>query len=105
MTVTDVDGQSRLFYIQDLLPAELVEDICNLDWINLPYGTQPGQETWARRLVASNVGILVDATRCIHQVTEQIGEQIGIELRYPGTGWWVDLPGFTVDIHTDGHML
>lgn len=104
MIIDSIDSERRLFAVRDIIPDDLVARVANLDWLNLPYGQQPGQETWARRLVDSSTGVLKEVNDYFVSIIDQIGEGCGVEFKYPSTGWWVDLPGFTVNVHTDGHL-
>ena len=58
MIIQAVDCERRLFSVWDILPADLAKQVQELNWLNLSYGKQPGQETWSRRLVNSDTGLL-----------------------------------------------
>jgi hypothetical protein len=96
---------NRLFLIEDLLPQELVEQVLAVDWENVPWQRGQAQETWPRRQLKYNsIPVLVKVNEYITSIVPAIGDAIGVEYEFPDTNWWVDEPGFTVDMHTDGHL-
>ena len=104
MIIQAVDCERRLFSVWDILPADLAKQVQELNWLNLSYGKQPGQETWSRRLVNSDTGLLKEVNEYYVSIIDQLGDACGVEFKYPSTGWWLDEPGFTVSVHTDGHL-
>lgn len=103
MIIEPIDSERRLFAIRDILSLDLVEQLQQLDWLDLPFGSQPGQETWPRRLLEPNP-TLTKITEQLYNHIQELGNACGVEFKYPSTGWWLDEPGFTVSIHTDGHL-
>ena len=104
MIIQAVDCERRLFSVWDILPADLAKQVQELNWLDLPFGAQPGQESWARRLVKSDTGLLKEVNDYYASIASRLGDSIGVKFNYPYTGWWLDMPGFTVNIHTDGEL-
>ena len=106
MQITPVDHYNNLFAITDIIGKELEDKVTSTKWVDLPFTQQQGQETWPRRLILEDVLPWIDQWR-----TEMIAtwptlvEKLGVKLQpYSGTAFWLDEPGFTCAIHTDGEM-
>jgi hypothetical protein len=74
--------------------------------LDLPWHRQEGQESWARRRIDDNVlPWIIEWELACHRIWADISKAVGFELEnYMGTAWWVDEPGFTCSMHTDGEM-
>jgi len=112
MQVTPVDQDNNLFFIKDVFPQGLVDQIISTDWLALPWRRQEGQESWPRRRI-ENQALTWNSEwdDCCRELWPTIGKSTGFEvLGYQsstngyGTAWWVDEPGFTCAMHTDGEM-
>jgi hypothetical protein len=106
MQITAVDSENNLFRVEDVFTADLVQQVLATDWVNIPWQRQEGQENWARRrLDNSALPWMAAWDQQINQVWEFLQQQIEIELTpYFATAFWLDEPGFTCDMHTDGEM-
>jgi len=107
MRITQVGTAGRLFLIQDLVPPALVNDIISADWsIHATVPPSPQQAQWRRREIdMKSHTIQLQLTEAIHQACPQIQEHCGVTWNFLGTPtWWLDLPGFDVNVHTDGHL-
>jgi len=106
MQITPVDQDNNLFYISDVFPQSLVDQIISTDWMSLPWQRQEGQESWARRRI-ENQALTWNSewdSYC-EQLWPKIADSIGFKvLGYQGTAWWVDEPEFICTMHTDGEM-
>jgi hypothetical protein len=108
MHIKNVDAEPDLFEISNIYSPELVEKITATDWMDQPWTVQPNQESWLRRRID-----LIDLPWADEwtQQTRKFWFQLSIALRQPllryepdYTYFWIDLPGFTCDIHTDGTL-
>ena len=106
MQITSVDQDNNLFFIEDVFPQTLVEKILSTDWMTLPWQRQEGQEMWARRRILNHaIPWSQEWDQCCEQLWPTISKAIGFKVtNYQGTAWWVDEPGFTCAMHTDGEM-
>lgn len=102
MKITAVD--ERMYHIVEILPDELLTELTSLNWNNISWTKQPMQENYPRRLLDSANSTLVKVSTYFETVTTVVMQELGIKLTYPNTSWWLDDPGFTIDIHTDGHL-
>lgn len=106
MQITAVDQDHNLFRIVDVFPLSLYKKVLATDWANIPWQRQKGQENWARRRIDN---LSLEWNQEWDQYCEELWPRIGAVLsrsvdQYQGTAWWVDEPGFTCRIHTDGEM-
>jgi hypothetical protein len=106
MQVTAVDQDCNLFLIEDIFPQTLVQAIVDTPWLDLPWQRQEGQELWPRRrIIDSALPWISQWNQCCEELWPAIARAIGHEMvNYQGTAWWVDEPGFTCSMHTDGEM-
>jgi hypothetical protein len=108
MQITAVDANANLFDISNVYSPELVEKITTTDWMNQPWTVQPCQESWARqRIELTAVSWADEWIQQTHSYWPQLSAAMNRPLRpySPGlTYFWVDLPGFTCDLHTDGTL-
>lgn len=106
MQITAVDQENNLFSITDVCPPDLVNKIMTTDWLSLPWQRQPGQETWARRRIQEQaLPWNTEWVQHMNYIWPQIEQVYGHSLQsYMGTAWWLDEPGFTCPMHTDGEL-
>ena len=106
MQITPVDHNNNLFFVKDVFSQSLVDQIISTDWLALPWCRQEGQESWPRRRI-ENQSLTWNSEwdQSCQQLWLVLEQSIGYKmLNYQGTAWWVDEPGFTCDMHTDGEM-
>jgi len=99
MKLTAVDDTNRLFLVEDLLPVDTVNQILNLELDTLLWRCPEYQAGWRRRELS--------LTPVLEDINSQISDSVlgtEFEFDFVSTKWWLDEPGFTVDIHTDGHL-
>jgi hypothetical protein len=102
MRIMPIAGSTRLFAISHVLPNDLVHGVMSLDWLNLPWQRQEAQELWLRRkIIVTSCLQLVQANNYIKAHMAKISERCGISITDTNTSWWVDEPGFQVQIHMD----
>ena len=94
----------RLWQVTDLLPANELADIQAVDWLSLSTHTSDGQESWYRRQVAWDDPVCQRIGQYIDCQLPAINSAIGTDFKQSGGHFWIDSPGFTVSIHTDGHL-
>jgi hypothetical protein len=109
MQITAVDDENNLFKVKSVFPEDFVQEVLATDWLNLPWSRQEGQESWARRRINETAIPWIDRwQQLLRQQWHQIAQQTGIDIHdYSpalGTSFWLDEPGFTCELHTDGMM-
>jgi len=109
MNLTQIDDHGRLYAVENLYPEELFQQLLSLDWNNLPYGAENGQETWARRsLKKYEIAVLKQASDYVATLVPELAERFGLNFEWDtnagNTNWWLDEPGFWVPMHTDGEL-
>ena len=106
MQVTAVDQENNLFRVGHAVTNSLVDKVLTTDWLALPWERQQGQELWARKRVINSVIPWINEWHtCLEQAWPSLEKQLGIKIQpYQGTAFWIDEPGFTCSMHTDGEM-
>lgn len=108
MRIDPVDHDPNLYTISDVYSADLVTKILATPWLEQPWRPQPNQESWPRRRID-----LMDLPWCQQweQETRRSWFRLSMALQRPllqysmaYTYFWVDMPGFTCGLHTDGHL-
>jgi hypothetical protein len=101
MQLLPVDGLGRLWQVQDLLPAEQLAEIQAVDWSSLQ---QEPANLALRRQIAWNDPVTQRIGSYINQLLPEINQQLGTRFAQSGGHFWIDQPGFTCSLHTDGHL-
>ena len=101
---TPVDDRGRLWAVEDLLPPDQLADIMATPWQDLAWNPSGGQESWPRRQIAWDDPTAQRLGSYISAELPQINRALGTAFRQCGGHFWVDQPGFTVPLHTDGHV-
>jgi hypothetical protein len=106
MQVTPVDAENNLFRITDVFPDNIVQLVKDTDWSNVKWQRQEGQESWKRRRLDDSTIPWIDQWHNhLRSVWAQIEKGLGISTQgYGGTAFWLDEPGFTCALHTDGEL-
>ena len=94
----------RLWQVNNLLSAEQVEDIITTDWMSLDWAKGPSQEHWIRRQVLWSDPKAQQLSSYITEQLPAINQGAGTEFKMSAGVFWIDEPGFTVNMHTDGHL-
>jgi hypothetical protein len=107
MEIHQVDSAGRLYWVRDIVSAELVQQILSVDWLKLPNDiTGPQQANWLRRAINQQAHpVQQQLTTEIQQAITVIERYCGVEFDFIGEPtFWVDYPGFQVTRHTDGEL-
>lgn len=106
MHIKSVDHYQDLFAISNAVSEDLKQKILSTDWWSLEYRAQPSQENWPRRLIINDQLPWIDQwAEELRSVWHEIETSAAVTLEpYSDTAFWVDEPGFTCSIHTDGEM-
>jgi hypothetical protein len=94
----------RLWEVTDLLSQEQLFHIVNTDWMSLPWTKSPQQSAWLRREITWDCKDIQPLCRYLNNKLDEINHAIGTDFTQSGGQFWVDEPGFAVDMHTDGHL-
>lgn len=106
MKIIPVDDEQNLFRINNVFDQTIVDHVLATDWLNLPWQRQEGQESWPRRRIDNTALPWIDQWhRHMRNIWPDIEQQLGIPINdYTDTAFWLDEPGFTCSMHTDGEM-
>lgn len=106
MQITPVDQENNLFRVENVVSAELSQQVQATDWLSLPWARQPGQENWARRrIVDSAIPWISQWHEEMNCLWPKISNILGTAIApYCGTAFWLDEQDFTCGMHTDGEL-
>lgn len=104
--IQPIDQENNLFRITSVFPQRIVDLVMQEDWLNLSWCLQEGQEKWSRRRVNHSAIAWVDQWHAhMRDIWPELERQLGIPIQpYTDTAFWIDEPGFTCPLHTDGEM-
>jgi hypothetical protein len=94
----------RLWQVSDLLPPAQAAEIVTTDWRTVTTGPSGGQETWSRQQVLWSDPVAQRYSGYINASLPAINLALGTEFKRSAGHFWIDQPGFTVGMHTDGHV-
>lgn len=104
ISITPLDNHSRLWAVNSLLTAEQTHELVTTDWSSLPSAPTAGQESWPRRQICWDTAAAQRYSNYINGCLPQINHALGTAFTNSYGHFWVDLPGFKVARHTDGHV-
>jgi hypothetical protein len=94
----------RLWQVKNLLTPDLVKQILKTDWMSLPWNNSPQQRGWLRREISWDCTEIQKISQSIDSQLDDINQALGTDFTQPNVTFWIDLPGFTCGMHTDGHL-
>lgn len=103
-TFRPVEPTGRIWQVTDLLPLEQAHKLVTCDWTALDWHVSSKQESWARRQINWDDPTAQQLASLIDQQLPKINQALGTDFASCHGHFWIDLPGFTVDMHTDGHV-
>jgi len=102
MKITPIDNKPNLFFIKNLIPDELLDELSTINLMELPFAKLKGQENWKRRtLEVESHSVFDKIFWCIDSQRELISSSIGLNIAYASPNYWLDLEGMTVGTHID----
>ena len=99
-----VDDRSRLWSVSNLLSSSECADIMNVDWLTMPWERAPQQAHWLRRTIAWAHPEVQRLSAMINNRLPEINCALGTNFSQAFDNFWLDEPGFSVPMHTDGHL-
>jgi hypothetical protein len=104
MQLTPLDGEHRLWLVEDILSEEQMKDIVSIDWPSLSWKRGCMQEHWKRRQIHDDNPDIQRISKYVPVLLPKINTALGTQFKRTWCMWWLDEPGFTCDMHTDGHL-
>lgn len=103
-TFTPVDSTGRLWQVTDLLPPEQAQQFASTRWLELDHHVSNNQELWLRRQIDFNQPRVKPLNQMITQQLPAINQALATTFKRCAGFFWIDFPGFTCNMHTDGHL-
>ena len=104
MQLIPIDDSRRIWQVKDFFSSAEHQCLESYDWLNLPWSRGPSQESWKRRLLDFNHPDIKHISQVGISKLPEINDMLGTSFRDMGVNWWIDEPGFSVCIHTDGEI-
>jgi hypothetical protein len=105
MQIKSVDQDNNLFVVSNIFSADLVDKILSTSWLELPTVENTGQNKWLRRkIVTDNLPWHNQFISELHQQQDTIFKNTGRYIQPEHSWFWLDEPGFTCAVHTDGEL-
>jgi len=102
MNITQIDNKPDLFFIKNLIPDELLDELSTINLMDLPFQIMSPDYWSMRRTLAVEFHSVFDKIFwCINSQRELISASIGCNLVQQSPTYWLDLEGMTVDTHID----
>ena len=105
MKITPIDNQFNLFFVEDILPLQLLDEIKKEDLWQYSWEDQRMQSGWKRRKLLPEPGSpLSTIDNYYNNILTNIEEiaNITFEHKHCWSSFWMDYEGFTCSIHEDG---
>lgn len=100
--ITCIDD--RLWHVQDFVTGAELDDIIQQPWLELKWIKQENQIDWPRRRILPDNPNIARVTDYIRKRLPEINQALQTNFSSCDGHWWVDMPGFTCSMHTDGHL-
>lgn len=102
MNITQVDNTPNLFQVDSIYPQELLAEFAAMDHLQTDWRTEDWQAEYPRRrLICSPDSIYAQLENCVRAHLRCISKSIGLHMAACDTGFWLDLPGFSMAPHLD----
>lgn len=102
MNIIAVDNSANLFRVESLYPQDLLDKFAMVDHLQTDWQKQGWQEEYPRRrLIYSADSIYAQLENCVKAHLQTIAKIIGMDIMACDTGFWLDLPGFSMTPHLD----
>lgn len=106
MQINAIDNENNVFRVENVMSSDLARKVLETDWLSLPWKRQEGQENWLRRRIENSaIPWIQQWDDYCSKIWADIAVHLGREYQgYQGTAFWLDEPGFTCSMHTDGEL-
>lgn len=102
MLITPVDDTNNLFYVENVYPSTLIDNIQQEKLLEYEYIKQERQlHSPRRRLIYDDVSSFSKIDKFLSENINTISKGIGKKLSHSDTSIWIDEPGFSMGIHLD----
>lgn len=104
MKVTQITDDKTLWAVEDVVDKHLVDQLHTIDWNTVP--TMPFMSVNNRKVV------VLEAVPLLQQIDSQmrtqskvLAKKLNLEFDFYYNDFWLDLPGWTVPMHTDSAVF
>ena len=102
MNITAVDSTANLFRVDSIYPQDLLAEFAAMDHLQTDWRKEDWQADYPRRrLICAPDSIYAQLENCVRAHLPFISKNIGLDAAACDTGFWLDLPGFSMGPHWD----
>ena len=101
MIITPVDNKNDLFFVENIYPQNLLDDLRAVDHLATPGRSEEMQEHWPRKKLYHTDNVYDTINKYVQSVQAVIEESIKVRFTSCDTAFWLDLPGFDMENHLD----
>ena len=102
MNIILVDNIVDLFRVDGIYPQELLAEFAAIDHLQTDWRKEDWQAKYPRRrLIYTPDSIYAQLENCVRAHLPLISKNIGLDITACDTGFWLDLPGFSMTSHLD----
>jgi len=102
--ISCVDDRGHLWQVKNLVSDTELADIVAIAWDQLPNRLMQSQENLSRKTFDPELGDVRRAGSYITNKLDVVNRLLGTSFQRCSGHFWMDLPGFTIPMHTDGHL-
>ena len=106
MQIRPVDQDNNLFRVENVISAELVQQVQATDWLNIAWQEHiPGQFRPRRKIQNSALPWIKEWDTACKKLWPTLETALNTKLQsYQGTDWWLDEQDYINELHTDGNL-
>ena len=101
MKITPVDSKNDLFFVENIYPQNLIDDLNVLDHLLTPSRSEDMQQDWPRKKLYHTESVYDIINRYVQSIQAIIEQSVHTKFRSCETAFWLDLPGFDMESHLD----
>jgi hypothetical protein len=102
MNITAIDDLADLFQVDSVYPQDLLDKFAVVDHLQTDWRKEDWQAEYPRRrLIYSAESIYAQLENCVKAHLRNLSKITGINIIACDTGFWLDLPGFSMAPHLD----
>ena len=101
MKITPVDSKNDLYFVENIYPQNLLDDLLSLDHLATPGSAEELQENYPRKKLAHTYDTYEVFNKYVQSLQTNIEQSLGFEFLSCDTAFWLDLPGFDMESHLD----
>jgi len=105
MTITPVDSKNDLFFVENIYPQNLVDQVMSIDHRLTKSTCEEFQEDYPRKKLYHTHSVYNAMYTYVQSIQTTIEECVQMEFLSCDSAFWLDLPGFDMEKHLDNKKV